>query len=96
MRESLRSGETCSPLTLSSAFINVPFLNFMSLLAERSGEVIIRVGGNTQDYATLVANTSDGRVIEKTGIDPNNPVSARSIAAHTRLTETYRRPLRRL
>jgi hypothetical protein len=46
----------------------------MSLLAERAGQVVIRVGGNTQDYATLVANTTDGRILEKESIDPNNPV----------------------
>ena len=46
----------------------------MSLLAERAGQVVIRVGGNTQDYATLVDSTSDGKMIEKQSIDPNNPV----------------------
>lgn len=59
---------------LPSAHIQVPFLNLMSLLADRAGQVIVRVGGNTQDYATLVANTTDGRIIEKQSIDPNNPV----------------------
>lgn len=69
-----------------SSFVNVPFLNLMSLLAERSGEVIIRVGGNTQDYATMVDSTSDGRVIEKQGIDPNNPVSPTFFIRGARLT----------
>lgn len=59
---------------LHRSYIQVPFLNLMSLLAERAGQVIIRVGGNTQDYATLVASTSDGRMLEKQSIDPNNPV----------------------
>lgn len=52
----------------------------MSLLADRAGQVIVRVGGNTQDYATLVANTTDGRIIEKQSIDPNNPVCPTLIA----------------
>ena len=47
----------------------------MSLLADRAGQVVVRVGGNTQDYATLVPNTTDGRILEKESIDPNNPVS---------------------
>ena len=55
----------------------------MSLLAERAGQVVVRVGGNTQDYATLVANTSDGRILEKESIDPNNPVS---LGIHSPLT----------
>ena len=63
-----------SGLTLRSAHIQVPFLNLMSLLADRAGQVIVRVGGNTQDYATLVSNTSDGKILEKQSIDPNNPV----------------------
>ena len=46
----------------------------MSLITDRAGQVVIRVGGNTQDYATMVDSTADGRVIEKKGIDPNNPV----------------------
>ncbi len=48
----------------------------MSLIIERAGEVQVRVGGNTQDYATLVGSTVDGKAIEKQSIDPNNPVSA--------------------
>ena len=48
----------------------------MALLADRSGEVIIRVGGNTQDYATMVDTIGDGKVIGKQGIDPNNPVGS--------------------
>lgn len=34
----------------NSSFVQVPFLNLMSSLAERAGEVHIRIGGNTQDY----------------------------------------------
>ncbi|GJE97918.1 glycoside hydrolase family 79 protein [Phanerochaete sordida] len=60
-------------LGINASFLQVPFLNLMALIADRAGQVVIRVGGNTQDYATLVANTSDGRMVEKQAIDPNNP-----------------------
>ena len=48
----------------NSSILYVPFLNLMSTLASRGGEVHVRVGGNTQDYAVLVdtlpqANGSD-------------------------------------
>ncbi|GJE89063.1 glycoside hydrolase family 79 protein [Phanerochaete sordida] len=66
-------------LGINASFINVPFLNLMSLLAERAGQVVIRVGGNTQDYATLVPSTQDGKMIEKQSIDPNNPTGTPTI-----------------
>ena len=59
----------------NSSYIQVPFLNLMSTLASRAGEVHIRVGGNTQDYATLVDFLDQGRVIEKMSQDTNNPTS---------------------
>ncbi|KAJ3503353.1 hypothetical protein NLJ89_g8477 [Agrocybe chaxingu] len=49
----------------NSSFIQVPFLNLMANLQQRSGRINIRVGGNTQERATLVENTTDGRIIEK-------------------------------
>ena len=54
----------------------MPFLNLMALIADRAGEVQVRVGGNTQDYAKMVDSTSDGRVLEKEQVDTNNPVCA--------------------
>lgn len=59
-----------------STHLNVPFLNLMALIADRAGEVQVRVGGNTQDYAKMVDSTSDGRVLEKEQVDTNNPVCA--------------------
>ena len=47
----------------------------MATLASRSGEVHIRVGGNTQDYATLVDSLPEGNVIQKLSEDPNNPTA---------------------
>lgn len=46
----------------------------MALIADRAGEVQVRVGGNTQDYAKLVDTIPDGRILEKEIVDTNNPV----------------------
>lgn len=59
----------------NSSFIQVPFLNLMATLASRSGEVHVRVGGNTQDYATLVDSLENGNVIQKLSEDTNNPTA---------------------
>ncbi|KAF8636118.1 hypothetical protein AX17_003821 [Amanita inopinata Kibby_2008] len=48
-----------------SQLIEVPFLNLMSNLVKRSGQVNIRVGGNTQEMAVLVDKTPSGRLLEK-------------------------------
>ncbi len=57
-----------------SSFIQPPFLNLMSLVAERAGRVHVRVGGNTQETARMVMSLPDGKAIEKQKIDTNNPV----------------------
>jgi hypothetical protein len=49
----------------NSTFLNVPFLNLMSNIAERAGEVHIRCGGNTQESAALVESNPSGRILEK-------------------------------
>ena len=37
----------------------------MANLQQRGGQVLIRVGGNTQETAVLVPSTPDGLIIEK-------------------------------
>ncbi|KAF9233183.1 glycoside hydrolase family 79 protein [Melanogaster broomeanus] len=59
--------------TPSSSFLQVPFLNLMSNIRERAGEVRIRIGGNTQETATLVDSLPGGVIMMKAGIDVNNP-----------------------
>ncbi len=49
----------------SSSLIQVPFLNLMANLQQRTGRINIRVGGNTQETATLVDSTPDGKILEK-------------------------------
>ncbi|KIK77729.1 glycoside hydrolase family 79 protein [Paxillus rubicundulus Ve08.2h10] len=60
-------------LGLNSSFLQVPFLNLMANLRERAGSVHVRLGGNTQDYATLVSSTSDGAALEKYYDKESNP-----------------------
>ncbi|KAF8991302.1 glycoside hydrolase family 79 protein [Cyathus striatus] len=47
------------------SLIQVPFLNLMANLVERAGEVLIRMGGNTQEQAGLVDSIDGYRVISK-------------------------------
>jgi hypothetical protein len=57
-----------------SSVLQVPFLNLMANIQQRVGEVLIRVGGNTQDTAVLVPSTPDGLIIEKDLAGVTNPV----------------------
>ncbi|KAJ7752939.1 hypothetical protein B0H16DRAFT_1663031 [Mycena metata] len=54
----------------NSTQLQVPFLNLMANLQQRSGGVRIRVGGNTQESAKLVDSLLDDRILQKnlTGI----------------------------
>jgi hypothetical protein len=60
-------------LGINSSFLQVPFLNLMSTLVQRGGSAHVRVGGNTQDYATLVNSLADGKIIEKQNTGNTNP-----------------------
>ncbi|KAF9529145.1 hypothetical protein CPB83DRAFT_853311 [Crepidotus variabilis] len=57
----------------NASVIQVPFLNLMANLKQRIGEVRIRVGGNTQDTATLVSTIADGQMLEKDTENSSNP-----------------------
>ena len=48
----------------------------MANLQQRTGRINIRVGGNTQETATLVNSTADGRILEKDLQNVSNPVRA--------------------
>ncbi|KAG5722733.1 hypothetical protein E4T56_gene7377 [Termitomyces sp. T112] len=60
-------------LGTNSTILEVPFLNLMANLQERSGRVNIRVGGNSQDTAVLVNSTPDGKMLEKNVTGASNP-----------------------
>ncbi|KAK7018564.1 Glyco-hydro-79C domain-containing protein [Favolaschia claudopus] len=51
----------------NSSLIQVPFLNLMANIVNRAGSVMVRVGGNSQESAELVADDAipDGRIITK-------------------------------
>lgn len=63
-------------ITLVSSSIQVPFLNLMSNLQQRGGEIRLRVGGNTQETATLVDFLPNGEMISKQPSNISDPVSA--------------------
>ncbi|KAJ7146974.1 glycoside hydrolase family 79 protein [Mycena epipterygia] len=62
---SIEMSVTNQVLGKNSSLIQVPFLNLMANIAQRAGSVMIRVGGNTQESATLVPVLDNGRVLEK-------------------------------
>ncbi|KAJ7580128.1 hypothetical protein C8J56DRAFT_795631 [Mycena floridula] len=62
----------------NSTLIQVPFLNLMANLQKRSGRIIIRVGGNSQEGAALVDSLPDGRILAK-GPGESNPTSTPSL-----------------
>ena len=55
-------------------FLQVPFLNLLAALADRAGIVTIRVGGNTQETASLVPSLPNNAMIAKDKEDSSNPV----------------------
>ncbi|KIM41886.1 glycoside hydrolase family 79 protein [Hebeloma cylindrosporum] len=57
----------------NASFLQVPFLNLMANIQQRTGRINIRVGGNTQETATLVNSTPDGRILEKDLQNVSNP-----------------------
>jgi hypothetical protein len=71
---SLVSRESTPNPRMSRSYIQVPFLNLMSVLTQRGGRVNIRVGGNSQEEATLVSNLPNGTMMEKDNINSTNPV----------------------
>jgi hypothetical protein len=62
---SIEMSVTNQALGKNSTLLAVPFLNLMSNLVQRAGQVNIRVGGNSQETAVLVDSIADGRILEK-------------------------------
>jgi hypothetical protein len=57
----------------NSTLIQPAFLNLMSNIVQRAGQVYVRVGGNTQETASLVQSIPDGKVLEKNYGNTTNP-----------------------
>ena len=70
--------------------IKVPFLNYMSIIAEKAGAVHVRVGGNTQETAFVVDSLPDGGIIEKNKEDASNPVRTISHSRDSEKTSSTR------
>ncbi|KAJ6627347.1 glycoside hydrolase family 79 protein [Mycena sp. CBHHK59/15] len=60
-------------LGTNSSRLQVPFLNLMSNVQARGGSVRVRVGGNTQETATLVPSLANGKIMQKEAQDTANP-----------------------
>ncbi|KAJ7826325.1 glycoside hydrolase family 79 protein [Mycena leptocephala] len=60
-------------LSQNSTRLQVPFLNLMSNVQARGGSVRVRVGGNTQDWATLEPSLPGGKILTKQAQDTANP-----------------------
>ncbi|KDQ23855.1 glycoside hydrolase family 79 protein [Pleurotus ostreatus PC15] len=57
----------------NASHLQIPFLNLMANIQQRAGRVLVRVGGNTQETATLVDSLPDGRALEKDLLGVSNP-----------------------
>ncbi|KAJ7745668.1 glycoside hydrolase family 79 protein [Mycena metata] len=57
--------QICGPNCENSGNQRVPWLNLMSNMQARGGSVRVRIGGNTQETATLVSSLPDDKMMEK-------------------------------
>lgn len=78
----------CYEVGKNSSFIQVPFLNLMMNLQERAGLVLIRLGGNTQEYATMVDSLDNGKAIMKQ--QASNTQTVRCSLLFSTFSLTYR------
>ncbi|CAK5267955.1 unnamed protein product, partial [Mycena citricolor] len=64
---SIEMSVTNQVLGKNSSLLQVPFLNLMANIQQRAGSIMIRVGGNTQESATLVpvGQIPNGRILQK-------------------------------
>ncbi|KAJ7583134.1 glycoside hydrolase family 79 protein [Mycena floridula] len=63
------------------SFLNVPFLNLMSNIVERAGDVRVRVGGNTQEFAAFaeVIPDNNGKSLGKEKTNSQNPTQTPAV-----------------
>ena len=72
--------------SLNSSIFAVPFLNLMSNLEERAGGVAIRLGGNTQEYSSMVDSLLKGATFSKFAFTSNRIVSWLAISLESLFT----------
>ncbi|KAF8651054.1 hypothetical protein AX16_004917 [Volvariella volvacea WC 439] len=64
----------------NSSHIQVPFLNLLGNIVQRAGQVRVRLGGNTQEFAGYVEEIDNWRAIAKASdVDPQNPTLTPSV-----------------
>ena len=61
-------------LLFLSSTLSVPFLNLLANLQQRSGRITVRVGGNSQETAIMVASLAGGSTLQKDKNGLYNPV----------------------
>ena len=61
--------------SLNRTLLQVPFLNLVSNIVQRAGQVDIRVGGNTQEDAVFVDSLPGGKMIMKYNATVESTVS---------------------
>lgn len=71
----------------NSTRLQVPFLNLMANIVARAGWVQVRVGGNSQDTAELVASLPNGTVIAKDVNNTSNPTGTPPLVYTTDLLQ---------
>jgi hypothetical protein len=57
----------------NSTVLFIPFLNLMANIQQRVGRINVRVGGNTQETASLVSRTPNGRILQKVTFGTQTP-----------------------
>lgn len=68
------AGTLPANIHICSSVLQVPFLNLMANIRDRAGAIHIRVGGNTQETATLVDSLPNNELLQKELSDLDNPV----------------------
>ncbi|KAF9529902.1 glycoside hydrolase family 79 protein [Crepidotus variabilis] len=67
----------------NSTHLAPTFLNLMSNLQERAGGILIRIGGNTQEFAVMVDKLDNGRTFGKT-VSGSNATTKTPAVLYTR------------
>ena len=65
----------------NSSYLQVPFLNLMANIKERAGGVYVRLGGNTQEFATMVEE-GDSRLSPGHTFGKEISGSTQTVSAH--------------
>ncbi|KAH8813538.1 hypothetical protein DL96DRAFT_1472740 [Flagelloscypha sp. PMI_526] len=76
--------------SICTTLLNVPFLNLMANIAQRSGGVVVRIGGNSQERATQVSSLAHGRVVDRVGLNYIHPNPTSDLVYTADLLQMFR------